>query len=233
MERKEGETTTLFVQNIPPRYRWRGLRKLFGRHEDVVSSFIVRKYDRAGKRFGFDSFSNMNDVDRAVLRLNGLWILGYRLTVKEARIAEQWGEFLAIGENALQERGCGEVTVLIATDRKESIDEVLDLEVGGGCLSGEDVEERNIGEEAIMGLRTNDDGSGIVQKRINYEVENVDGVEVIARRWQRQKGEAKKTLQIGRALGIEFEGPKDILVREIVAVEESECVSQLLSIAFN
>ncbi|XP_038996816.1 RNA binding protein fox-1 homolog 2-like [Hibiscus syriacus] len=89
MERKEGETTTLFAQNIPPIYHWRGLRQLFGRHGDVVSSFIVRKYDRVGKRFGFVSFSNKNDADRAALRLNGLWILRYRLTVKEARYRDK------------------------------------------------------------------------------------------------------------------------------------------------
>ncbi|KAE8707713.1 hypothetical protein F3Y22_tig00110377pilonHSYRG00213 [Hibiscus syriacus] len=401
MERKEGETTTLFAQNIPPIYHWRGLRQLFGRHGDVVSSFIVRKYDRVGKRFGFVSFSNKNDADRAALRLNGLWILRYRLTVKEARyrdksqsrklytpsdskvvssakqeknsisrasmeeqtmrsskivqgevdenvenswsylkevfldvqpwtesyrpsqrvtwiklcgvplhcwnhvtfkrIAEQWGEFLAMGENALKEMYCDEVTILITTDRKEFIDDVLDLEVDrdlfkvrileqiigssvsmvqkrdkkrDSCLSGEDVGEKNIGEEAIMGLRTNDDGSGNVQKRSNDEVKNVEGVEVTAEkylndqrrvnveeednyrdlsiwdgtsdtrvvedimytnlqaRWQRQKREVKKTLQIGRALGIEFEGPKEILVWEIVAAEESEGVSQSQSIAF-
>ncbi|KAE8672595.1 hypothetical protein F3Y22_tig00111837pilonHSYRG00648 [Hibiscus syriacus] len=85
MERKEGETATLFVQNIPPSYHWRGLRQLFGRHGDVVSSFIARKYDKEGKRFGFVSFSNRIDADRAAIRLNGLWILGYRLTVNVAR----------------------------------------------------------------------------------------------------------------------------------------------------
>ncbi|KAE8667744.1 hypothetical protein F3Y22_tig00112383pilonHSYRG00562 [Hibiscus syriacus] len=243
-------------------------------HGDVVSSFIARKYDRAGKRFGFFSFSNRNDADRAAFRLNGLWILGYRLTVKEARyrdksqsrklyspsdskvvssveqeknnisgasteekvmrsskivqgeayendevfldiqhwiesyrpsqrvtwiklfgvplhcwnhitfkrIIEQWGEFLAMRENALQDMGCDEVRVLIATDRKKSIDDVLDLELGRDLFKGEDVGERNTGEEAIMGLRTNDDGSGNVQKRINDEIENVEGVEVTARR---------------------------------------------------
>ncbi|KAE8722809.1 hypothetical protein F3Y22_tig00013565pilonHSYRG00020 [Hibiscus syriacus] len=89
MERKEGETSNLFVQNIPPRYHWRGLRQFFGRHGDVMSSFIVMKYDRAGNRFGFVSFSNRNDADREAFRLNGLWILGYRLTVKEARYRDK------------------------------------------------------------------------------------------------------------------------------------------------
>ncbi|XP_039069264.1 serine/arginine-rich splicing factor 12-like [Hibiscus syriacus] len=89
MERKEGETTTLFVQNIPPRYHWRGLRQLFGRHGDVVSSFIVRKHDRAWKLFGFVSFSNRNDAVRTTLRLNGLWILGYWLTIKEVRYKDK------------------------------------------------------------------------------------------------------------------------------------------------
>ncbi|KAE8715614.1 Glycosyl hydrolase family 10 protein / carbohydrate-binding domain-containing protein isoform 2 [Hibiscus syriacus] len=46
------------------------------------------------------------------------------------RIAEQWGECLAMGENAFQAMGCEEMTILIATSRKESIDEVVDLEAG-------------------------------------------------------------------------------------------------------
>ncbi|XP_039061523.1 serine/arginine-rich splicing factor 12-like [Hibiscus syriacus] len=82
---KLGEVQTLFVQNIPPRYHWSGLRQLFGRHGDVVSSYIGRKNDRTGKRFDFVRFSKKEDIERAIQRLNGFWQFGYRLSVKEAR----------------------------------------------------------------------------------------------------------------------------------------------------
>ncbi|KAE8706118.1 hypothetical protein F3Y22_tig00110403pilonHSYRG00039 [Hibiscus syriacus] len=359
---------TLFVQNIPPRYHWSGLRQLFGRHGDVVSSYIARKYDRMGKRFGFVRFSNKDDSVRAMQRLNGFWLFGYRLSVKEARhraknlsvnlnspsnsniatrvpkdkssaeegsethvsrrsriiqgvidedvvrklqkclvgsmttvcssiqvedrlragglgdaktkflrgrdflieivddelyrfmkehnwsllrevflevhmwtesyrafervtwikligvplhcwnhitfkrIAEQWGEFLALGENALQELGCEEMIILIATSRKDLIDEVVDLEAGRDVfkvriveqstnrsesssrkqeakanlatvessssigrrdfLSDVDEEERNIGEDAILGQRVNAVGSGEIQKQLSVMEEH-------------------------------------------------------------
>ncbi|KAE8715988.1 hypothetical protein F3Y22_tig00110156pilonHSYRG00126 [Hibiscus syriacus] len=285
MERKEGETTTLFVQNIPPRYHWRGLRQLFGRHGDVVSSFIVRKHDRAWKLFGFVSFSNRNDAVRTTLRLNGLWILGYWLTIKEVRykdksqrevdenivrklqkclvgtmttvcsssqvedklwtgglgeiitkflggrdflieiednelhmilkenswsylkevfldmIAEQWGEFLAMRENALQEMGCDEMTILIATERKYSVTmarkrDKKEFEMVGDSLSS-DGKSRSSSEKDTTEMWLEEDkfqlrcmgnisGGGCLSgedKRSNNEVENVEGVEVTARKY--------------------------------------------------
>ncbi|KAE8676761.1 hypothetical protein F3Y22_tig00111582pilonHSYRG01032 [Hibiscus syriacus] len=161
------------------------------------------------------------------------------------RISELWGECLAMGENALQESSCEEMTILIATRRKELIDEVVDLEAGrdvfkirvveqntsrsdtcshkkeakvnlvtddssastvrsmepteeekaerwheeddsylmcmgniprGGCMSGREEVERNIGEDAIVGQRVNDVCSGKSQKQ--YEVEEGNEVEV-------------------------------------------------------
>ncbi|KAE8669013.1 hypothetical protein F3Y22_tig00112261pilonHSYRG00067 [Hibiscus syriacus] len=46
------------------------------------------------------------------------------------RIAQQWGDCLELGENALQELGCEEISILIATSTKEFIDEVVELETG-------------------------------------------------------------------------------------------------------
>ncbi|KAE8665037.1 hypothetical protein F3Y22_tig00112699pilonHSYRG00082 [Hibiscus syriacus] len=155
-------------------------------------------------------------------------------------IAEQWGECLAMGENTFQAMGCEEMTILITTSRKESIDEIVDLEASrdifkiraveqptsrsdnagrkqeekeatamvdfesltgrssdssdekklerwqekndsqlccmgniprGGDLSGEDEDDRNIGEEAIVGLRKNDDGWEKEQKQIEEVIE--------------------------------------------------------------
>ncbi|KAE8726444.1 hypothetical protein F3Y22_tig00006886pilonHSYRG00006 [Hibiscus syriacus] len=275
-----------------------------------VSSFIARKNDKAGKRFGFVGFSNRNDADRATFRLNGFWIFGYRLTVKEARyrdkrpgrkfytasgskagevdenavcklkkclvgtmaticsssqvkdrlragglgeirikflgwrdflveidddelhrilkesnwsylkevfidvqywiesyrspqritwiklygvplhcwnhvsfkrIAERWGEFVAMGENALKTSSEEDTT-----EKRFGEDEVqlccMGNLSGGGFLSGEDLGERNIGEEIIMGLRTYEVDIGKVQRKINGEAENVEKADVNDRR---------------------------------------------------
>ncbi|XP_039052000.1 polyadenylate-binding protein 2-like [Hibiscus syriacus] len=85
---KEGVEVSLFVQNIPPSYHWSGLRQLFGRHGDVISSYIARKNDRTGKRFDFVRFSNRDDSVRAVQRLNGFWIeQGYNDSGKSAEVS--------------------------------------------------------------------------------------------------------------------------------------------------
>ncbi|KAK8547046.1 hypothetical protein V6N13_099791 [Hibiscus sabdariffa] len=78
-------TVTLFVQNIPTAFYWSGLLQVFGRHGDVVNSYIARKKDRLGKRFGFVRFSNRVNADRAIERLNGFVLNGFKLFVSEAK----------------------------------------------------------------------------------------------------------------------------------------------------
>ncbi|KAL4310494.1 hypothetical protein GQ457_01G032390 [Hibiscus cannabinus] len=78
-------TVTLFVSNLPTKLHWSGLRQTFGRHGDLVDSFIANKLDRKGRRFGFVRFSNRKDADRAVERLNGFKLFGFRLFVSVAR----------------------------------------------------------------------------------------------------------------------------------------------------
>ncbi|KAK8682418.1 hypothetical protein V6N13_054806 [Hibiscus sabdariffa] len=68
---------------IPPKLHWSGLRRVFGRQGDIVDSFIARKLDKTGKRFGFVRFSNRVDADRAIERLNG-----FRLLVAKAKFQE-------------------------------------------------------------------------------------------------------------------------------------------------
>ncbi|KAK8662392.1 hypothetical protein V6N13_091970 [Hibiscus sabdariffa] len=76
---------TLYVANIPTTLHWSGLRQTFGRHGDVVDSFIARKQNKAGKKFGFVRFSNKIDAERAIERLNGFKLYGSRLLVSKAR----------------------------------------------------------------------------------------------------------------------------------------------------
>ncbi|KAK8703796.1 hypothetical protein V6N13_047442 [Hibiscus sabdariffa] len=76
---------TLFVSNIPLKLHWSGLRQAFGRHGDLVDSYIAGKLDKQGRRFGFVRFSNEKDALRAVERLNGFKLYGFRLIVQMAK----------------------------------------------------------------------------------------------------------------------------------------------------
>ncbi|XP_039052593.1 polyadenylate-binding protein 5-like [Hibiscus syriacus] len=89
------QLTTLFVQNLPPKFHWSGLRQLFGRHGDVIDSYIARKKDMAGKRFGFVRFSNKEDANRALQRLNEFNTYGFRIVVKEAKYTDRFQSWKA------------------------------------------------------------------------------------------------------------------------------------------
>ncbi|KAL4383448.1 hypothetical protein GQ457_15G029340 [Hibiscus cannabinus] len=87
------QTTTLFVHNIPTRMHWKGLWHAFGKHGDVVDAFIARKMSRVGKRFGFVRFARRSDADRAMGRLNGFSLYGFRIFVAFAKFngrSEYW-----------------------------------------------------------------------------------------------------------------------------------------------
>ncbi|KAL4312316.1 hypothetical protein GQ457_01G010310 [Hibiscus cannabinus] len=82
---RHGEIITLYVGNLPQKLHWSGLRQAFGRHGDLVDSYIANKVNREGKRFGFVRYSNKVDASRAIERLNGFKLYGYRLLVSFAR----------------------------------------------------------------------------------------------------------------------------------------------------
>ncbi|KAK8553680.1 hypothetical protein V6N13_100519 [Hibiscus sabdariffa] len=81
-KRDWGLGTTLFIENIPRRMQWKGSWHLFARHGEVNRAFIAKKLSRGGKRFGFVSFGMESDASRAMERLIGFDVYGYRLTVK-------------------------------------------------------------------------------------------------------------------------------------------------------
>ncbi|KAK8699654.1 hypothetical protein V6N13_115737 [Hibiscus sabdariffa] len=94
------QTTTLFVHNIPTRMHWKGLWHAFGKHGDVVDAFIARKMSRVGKRFGFVRFARRSDADRAMGRLNGFSLYGFRIFVAFAKFngrSEYWRKVRSVG----------------------------------------------------------------------------------------------------------------------------------------
>ncbi|KAL4271771.1 hypothetical protein GQ457_13G005590 [Hibiscus cannabinus] len=75
----------VFVSNLPPRFHWKGLWETFAHHGEVVDAFIPLKKSKDGKRFGFVRFSSRADAQRAISRLNGLVLYGFRILVSLAR----------------------------------------------------------------------------------------------------------------------------------------------------
>ncbi|KAL4388815.1 hypothetical protein GQ457_09G007360 [Hibiscus cannabinus] len=81
----ESGIVSVFVSNLPPRLHWKGLWATFAHHGEVVDAFIPLKKTKDGKRFGFVRFSNRVDAQRAISRLNGLVLYGFRILVSLAR----------------------------------------------------------------------------------------------------------------------------------------------------
>ncbi|KAL4388714.1 hypothetical protein GQ457_09G011480 [Hibiscus cannabinus] len=82
---EESKIVTVFVSNLPQRLHWKGLWATFAHHGDVVDAFIPMKKNNDGKRFGFVRFSKKIDAQRAISRLNGFVLFGYRIFVSLAR----------------------------------------------------------------------------------------------------------------------------------------------------
>ncbi|XVF15350.1 hypothetical protein REPUB_Repub09cG0144500 [Reevesia pubescens] len=68
-----------FVNNIPPNVHW--LKKIFQHHGNVVDVFIPVK--RKGRKFGFVRFDNFSDARNAIDKLNGAWLMDFRILGKE------------------------------------------------------------------------------------------------------------------------------------------------------
>ncbi|KAL4302141.1 hypothetical protein GQ457_10G003680 [Hibiscus cannabinus] len=100
---------SLFVNNLPPYLHWSGLRQVFGRQGDIVDSFIAKKLDKSGKRFGFVRFSNRADAERAIERLNGFNLFGFRLSVAVARYNTRTTYWRKVFQDKMQHKIHGEV----------------------------------------------------------------------------------------------------------------------------
>ncbi|GMI80815.1 hypothetical protein HRI_001750800 [Hibiscus trionum] len=93
---------TLYVENIPKATQWKGLWHAFARHGDVVDAYIAGKLSRGGRKFGFVRFRSKDDAVRAIERLNGFALYGFRLSVSMARFktdpqARKWSTQGCIG----------------------------------------------------------------------------------------------------------------------------------------
>ncbi|KAF5787675.1 putative RNA recognition motif domain, nucleotide-binding alpha-beta plait domain superfamily [Helianthus annuus] len=80
--------TKSFVSNLPPKCSSVDLLNVFKGFGDYVGSYIARKSDRLGKKFGFLSFRNVKDVKRLEADLVDVWMGSYKLFVARARFVD-------------------------------------------------------------------------------------------------------------------------------------------------
>jgi RNA recognition motif-containing protein len=76
----------LFVGNIPWSLSDEDLQKLFAEHGAVEEAIIIKdKFSNRSKGFGFVTFTEDADADKAISALNDHEVDGRKLVVNEAR----------------------------------------------------------------------------------------------------------------------------------------------------
>ncbi|KAJ0735457.1 putative RNA recognition motif domain, nucleotide-binding alpha-beta plait domain superfamily [Helianthus annuus] len=80
--------TKFFVSNLPPKCLSSDLKEVFRLFGSYEGSYIARKLDRLGKRFGFVSFSGIMDVKMMVGEMSDLWMGSFKLFVSVAHFVD-------------------------------------------------------------------------------------------------------------------------------------------------
>ncbi|KAK8589628.1 hypothetical protein V6N12_024022 [Hibiscus sabdariffa] len=130
--------------------QWKGLWHLFARHGEVTRTYIAWKLSRGGKRFGFVSFGEDSDAARAIERLDGFNVYGFRLTVK-------FGKVKILVESTVSQ---SESSSKFSSDQKQSTN------------SGKEMTMDDVERETLIGeLAGKDVGAGLEQP-----IENLKGL---------------------------------------------------------
>ncbi|XP_021995205.1 uncharacterized protein LOC110892344 [Helianthus annuus] len=80
--------TKFFVSNIPEGCTSAVLNDVFKGFGNLIGTYIARKYDKLGKRFGFVSFANVKDPITLEKDLKDVWIGSYKLFIVLARFVD-------------------------------------------------------------------------------------------------------------------------------------------------
>ena len=84
----------LFIGNLPWSIRTDQLQELFSQFGEVEDCIVMTDRDTGRSRgFGFVTFTNAEDADKAVAEMNEKEIEGRALTVNEAKPREERNEF--------------------------------------------------------------------------------------------------------------------------------------------
>lgn len=80
----------VFVGNLPFKTDGNGLKDLFSKYGEIEDSTVITdKFTRRSKGFGFVTFANDADADKAISELNEFEVEGRKLTVNEAKPREE------------------------------------------------------------------------------------------------------------------------------------------------
>ena len=76
---------SVFVNNLPPNIHWRWLLTIFQHHRKILDVFIPKKRSNRGRKFGFVRFADPYEARRAVQKMNGAWLMDYKIGVNLSR----------------------------------------------------------------------------------------------------------------------------------------------------
>ncbi|KAJ0796132.1 putative RNA recognition motif domain, nucleotide-binding alpha-beta plait domain superfamily [Helianthus annuus] len=115
---------------------------------EILNTYISRKYDQLGKRFGFVTFKKVRDAAELGTRLKDVWIGSYKLFIVLARFVDgekiprkeekQWKPVMNEGTNLHQVRvehaidNVGNVVVNQGVGNRSFLDTLLNKEVDSG-----------------------------------------------------------------------------------------------------
>ncbi|KAJ0557817.1 putative RNA recognition motif domain, nucleotide-binding alpha-beta plait domain superfamily [Helianthus annuus] len=83
----DGNTTKLFISNLPDGSTPWELRKCLENFGEISGTFVAKKRDKFGNRFGFASFKNVSDRQELLNSLRGVKMGDNRLKINIARFA--------------------------------------------------------------------------------------------------------------------------------------------------
>lgn len=82
-------STKLFVGNLPFNVGQNEIKELFAKFGEIAEAVVITdKYSGRSKGFGFVTFNNKEDADKAIAEMNGKDFQGRALTVNEAKPME-------------------------------------------------------------------------------------------------------------------------------------------------
>ncbi|KAL4375895.1 hypothetical protein GQ457_02G040260 [Hibiscus cannabinus] len=166
----------------------------------------------------------MNYLERATwLEVRGIPILGWNYT-NPKKIAELWGTFEFLGENANHTLDCERVTVLISTKQAKRIEEEIEMEIGGEIFVLS-ISELGFKDDSVLTLEKRVKKFGSLLELQNRVLSKLD-------RKKRDKALRRRKLSVNFLEDSELSGTSlsdsDIKKRMSSVVKECEKVNMML-----
>ncbi|XVF16585.1 hypothetical protein REPUB_Repub10bG0044700 [Reevesia pubescens] len=98
-----GNVAVVFVENLPEEFRSVNLLDIFTSFGKIIEAFMVRRKNKANRRFGFVKFESMVVARQAIQVMNGKMVSGKRISVNFARFDKQKKPVVSEGGNKIFE----------------------------------------------------------------------------------------------------------------------------------